>query len=189
MSDSKDYDSLIETVPVTVVLEKPTMLEKEFTSRDQIMNELGLTREKLLGEAVRYTLVRGRNTNFLELEAPIDDIESNLDLFIDTSGLDDEGNEEVNKAVGMFVDKALEVTTTSMMESHAIVSNIPEVMALHEKLQQRYGKEYNMQLKDVKCDNSTGLTKVELSLEREIRVATSTGEVVSLEDPLNVQGQ
>lgn len=169
MLEDDQYESLIETKNVTVLLEKPAGLEKTFTSRDRVMSELGLTRERLLGEAVRYALVRGKNTNFLELEAPIEDIESNLDLFIDTSALDNQAP-EVDQAVNKFIDSALEVTTNAMLESHSLVSNLTQVMDLHNHLKEKYGESFDLKLKDVKVEETTGLTKVELSLESEVRV-------------------
>lgn len=159
---------LVERRPITLILEKPTFLEKEFTSRDQVMNDLGLTRERLIGEAARYALLHGKNTNFVELEAPIEEIESNLDMVLKKDISAEEEDPEVTHAIGMFVDRALEVTTDAIIETHSVISELPEVVKLHDTIRTMYGKDFDLVLKEVKLEESINLIKIELDLEREI---------------------
>lgn len=160
-------EKTIESRKITVVLEKLNFLDRDFTARDQIMNDLGLSRDRLVGEAVRYALLHGKNTNFVELEAPIEEIENNIDVVITTDG-DEEQDPEVSKALNMFVDRALEVTTDAIIETHSIISELPEVANLYQTIRNTYGNNFELNLKDVKTENDLGLTKVTLEIEREI---------------------
>lgn len=169
--DESYIEKTVERRKITVVLEKLNFLDRDFTARDQIMNDLGLSRDRLVGEAVRYALLHGKNTNFVELEAPIDEIENNIDVVITTSNEEEEQDPEVRKALGMFVDKALEVTTDAIIETHSIISELPEVANLYQTIRNTYGNDFDLVLKDVKTENDLGLTKVTLEIEREIPIS------------------
>jgi hypothetical protein len=98
-------------------------------------------------------------------------INDNIDTIIpaapnpaDADYIGDTAQQEIINATNKFIDKAFDITTSSMLDSHAVLSSMPEVMRLHDSLHKQYGDKFELELKDVVSDTTMGTVKVTLEL-------------------------
>jgi hypothetical protein len=159
----------IEKHPIKIIFEKPNDFSIQ-SERSCVLNNIGFDKQRLFGEAVRYSLLHGKNNNFLELESPVNEIQDTIDRYYNLNNDENEEDNEVNARLEKLTDAVLSATVDEIASVHSVISVIPNVENMFSKISNDYGgnKVYDISLIDVKDNEDLGLLEFSLSIDVEV---------------------